>query len=518
MALSFQIGAISIWDGLVVVAYLAGITAMGAWFMRGQRTTRDFFLAGRTMGWIPIGISVMSTNFSAITMLGNPGYIIQHDLVYLLRYVAYFWGLPLTVWLFLRFYYRMEIVSVYQYIGRRFDARLRTVTSGIFLVLRGSWMATAQYALGLALTQILGIDLWVSIVATGIVVAAYSAMGGIEGDIWTDVIQGIVMLGALIVVITLCALRVPDGLPGIWQVADESNKLRFVDFSFDLSRTSTIAMFASTTLALLTSYGVDQVIVQRYLTAKDFDTVKRSIYSGISSTLVIVLLTSVVGVSVFGFYTTFPERLPPGLLSDQWLPAFIVHELPVGMVGLVVAGLAAATMSSTDSGVNSFTAVFITDLYRPWREARRQRLRIAADPALDQRSELRLARWLTIIYSFVTMIAALFVGKLGTLFEITHKLNGVISGVLLAVFLAAVLSTRTNASGALLGAATGAATILAVAFGTDTNFFWYTPTGCTVTLVSTWVFSRFFPAPPDENLDGLTLARRDRPIASVPTT
>lgn len=501
-------------DYVVVAVYVLGITALGALFMRGQQSTRDYFVAGRSLGWLPVGISVMATNFSASSLIGSPGYVVVHDIIMLSRSICFLLAIPLTIWLFLRFYHKLDVTSVYEYIGRRFDTRMRLISSGIFLLLRGSWMATAQYATGLALTQVLGFDLWVCVLIVGTLVTVYSALGGIKAVIWTDVVQATLLLGAMFLTIGVCIARVPEGIGGIWDLADAGGKLRLVEFSWSFTSPTTQSMLIGATFSILASYGVDQVIVQRYFTTKDYKTLVRSAYAGMLSTLPVILLTFAIGICIYSYYTAFPGRLPEGLIGDQWFPTFIVRELPVGITGLIIAGLLAATMSSADSGVNSLTTVFIVDLYRPWREARKRRRGLreeklsAAAQVAAERGELRLARWLSFGFGAFATLGAMFVGNLGTVMEITNKLNGVIGGVLLGIFLAAVLSRRTNALGVLLGAAVGTALIVYTSFFTKVYFMWFGVIGCLATFFATHLFSRFFAAPSKDRLDGLTIVDR----------
>jgi len=505
------------WDYVILVTYLLGITALGSLFMRGQHNTKDFFLAGRSMGWIPVGISVLATNFSAISLLGSPGYIVANDTIMVLRYAALLVMTPVTIWLFLRFYYRLEVVSVYQYIGRRFDQNLRFVSAGIFLLLRTCWMATAQYATGLALTRLVGLDLWVCVLFVGLLAAIYSSLGGIKAVIWTDVIQAALLLGAMFLTIAICIYRIPGGVAEIWQIAEEGEKLRFFDPTLDLTRTTTLGMFFGIVFSVMASYGVDQVIVQRYFTVKNYSSMLRSAYTGMLATIPIALLTAFIGLSVFAYFTYFPDRLPAGTKPDLWFPSFILSELPVGVTGLVIAGLFAATMSSADSGINSLTAVFMEDFYRPLRRRLATVTGSFDEEKARQHKDLRFARWFSFVFGAAATITALFVNRIGTIVEITITLNGLIGGVLLGIFLAAILSTRTNARGALIGVACGGGLVVYVAFNTPLNFFWFGGVGCLSTLGFTVLASYLFPAPDDNNLDGLTLARRNLAIGAQST-
>jgi solute:Na+ symporter, SSS family len=240
----------------------------------------------------------------------------------------------------------------------------------------------------------------------------------------------------------------------------------------------------------------------------------RSAYAGMFATLPAIILTFAIGVCIYSYYTAFPALLPEGLIPDQWFPTFLVRELPVGITGLIIAGLLAATMSSADSGVNSLTTVFIVDIYRPLKRIRHMRRgnpTVFVNAVDTDNTELQLARKLSLAFGVAGTVGAMFVGNLGTVFEITNKMNGVIAGVLLGIFLAAVVSRRTNAQGVLLGAVIGAATIVYVAFGTGIYFMWYGPIGCLTTLLATHVFSRCFPSPDSSRINGLTIGGRTEP-------
>jgi SSS family transporter len=503
LTVSPLLGVMTSIDYVIVAVYIVGITALGALFMRGQQNTRDYFLAGRSLGWLPVGISVMATNFSASSLIGSPGYVVANDIIMITRSLCFFFAIPLSVWLFLRFYHKLDVTSVYEYIGRRFDARMRFISSGIFLLLRGSWMATAQYATGLALTQVLGLELWVCVLIVGALVTVYSALGGIKAVIWTDVVQATLLIGAMVLTVGVCVARVPEGISGIWNLADAGDKLRVIDFSWSFLQPTTQSMIIGATFSILASYGVDQVIVQRYFTTKDYKTLVRSAYGGMLATLPVIILMFAIGICIYSYYAAFPDRLPGGLIADQWFPTFIVRELPVGITGLIIAGLLAATMSSADSGVNSLTTVFIVDLYRPWRKWRGERA--LADTPEGERRELRLARWLSFGFGGAATMGAMFVGNIGTVMEITNKLNGVIGGVLLGIFLAAVLSRRANASGVLLGAMFGTGVIVYTSFFSPVYFMWFGVIGCLSTLLATLLASRCFAPPEHHQIAGLTV-------------
>ncbi len=496
-------------DYAILFVYIVGITLFGSWFMRRQANAKDFFLAGRRMGWFPVGLSVMATNFSAISFLGMPGYIVANDMVMAIAIVTLVWVLPLTVYLFLNFFYHLKLYTAYEYIEKRFNPELRALSSGMFIFLRLGWLATALYATSLALSTITGLGLIPCILVIGLLATIYAALGGMEAVIWTDVVQVFILVAAMFLVLWICLTEIPGGLGEVWSVSRDEGRTRILDFGGGFTGISTWGVLIGASFINLATYGVDQVIVQRCFTTRDFKTLKQSVW--IHGVLVIPLIfgLAVIGLCIFAYYTVFPGLLAEGLSADQWFSHFIVHQLPVGISGLVVAGLFAATMSSVDSGINSLTAATMVDFYR--RFVRGERYAVTGEAAdfsdaasmATNKKELWLSRGLTFFWGAVATLLAVFVNRLGTIMEIIQTLNGLTAGVLLGVFLLGVLTRRANGWGALLSVLLGLGTVAYVAFGTPVHFFWYAPVGCAVTFVFGYLLSGFFARPRREHLDGL---------------
>ena len=206
-------------DYRIVAAYVAGVTFLGSRFASRQRNARDFFLAGRSMRWFPMVLSVIATDFSAISFLGAPGYVVAHDIVIDAQVLTFFWVLPLSFYLFVRFFHRLELISAYEYLERRFSVALRTACSLLFICVRAGWMAPALYATGLALAEATSLPFWACVAIIGVLTTIYATLGGMRAVIWTDVVQFFVFIGAIAVVLFTTVRAVPSGLAGIWKTA-----------------------------------------------------------------------------------------------------------------------------------------------------------------------------------------------------------------------------------------------------------------------------------------------------------
>lgn len=504
------IAAFTTFDYGILFAYIVGITLFGSWFMRRQTDAKDFFLAGRRMGWFSVGLSVMATNFSAISFLGMPGYIVGNDMIMAIAIVSLIWVLPLTVYLFLNFFYHLKLYTAYEYIEKRFNPELRALSSGMFIFLRIGWLATALYATSLALSTITGFGLVPCIILIGLLATVYAALGGMEAVIWTDVVQVFILVAAMGLVLWICLTEIPGGLAEVWEVSNGEGRTRAFDFHTDFTRISTWGVLIGASFINLATYGVDQVIVQRCFSTRDYKTMKQSVWIHGIIVIPLIMALALIGLCIFAYYTVFPERLSEGLNSDQWFSHFIVHQLPAGISGLVVAGLFAATMSSVDSGINSLTAATMIDFYRRFGSKElyavsRESIDLTnAASVATTRRELMLSRLLTLFWGGAATVIAIFVNRLGTIMEIIQILNGLTSGVLLGVFLLGVLTHRANGWGALLSVFLGLGTVAYVAFGGLVHFFWYSPIGCLVTFASGYFLSLLFARPRADQLRGLT--------------
>ncbi|PYV17763.1 MAG: hypothetical protein DMG07_05185 [Acidobacteria bacterium] len=488
-------------DWTILVVYVAGSAALGSLFVRGQKSSEDFFLAGRSLWWFPMALSVIATDFSAISFLGVPGYVVARDLVLDVQPLVFLWVLPLAQLLFLRMFHGLELISAYEYLERRFNLPLRTACSLLFICVRTGWMATALYATSVALTQVAGWQTSSCILVIGGITTVYSALGGMKAVIWTDVAQFFVFMAGIALVFARSLGSVPGGIVEVWHAAARHGHTRIFDWNLDPTRVSSFGVLIGGTFLVLISYGVDQIIIQRYLSARSSAEIRRSMVLQMSVTPVIMWMLALTGLALVGFYSRFPDRIPRGLEADKWFPYFIVHELPPGVSGTVIAGVFAATMSSISSGVNSITAACVIDFYRRFFG------RGARSDAQDAR-ELRISRALTLFWGLVATLLGLVVGRIGVITLIAKTLSGFFGGVLLGVFLLGILSRRSNGPGVFLGGLLGFATIAAVGLGTRVNLFWYAPIGVASTVAAGALLSLAFPPPATDKLERYTLPRR----------
>lgn len=485
-------------DYLVFSGYLVATLVLGAVFARRQRLNSDFFLAGRSMHWFPVGLSIMVTAFSAINYTAFSGEVCDHGLYVILCIPVFAMVVIPVTRIIMPFYHQMGLCNAYEYLEARFDVKVRCLASGLFIIWRIFWMATAIFVPCRVLNAIIGLEVNYLILLAGVVATAYTAAGGMKAVMWTDVLQFFVLLGGILLGISAVALQTPGGLAGVLRLGADSGLMKpFYPFdpqifSFDPHIRITLwSCWLGTSTAFLTRYGADQVVVQRYFTAKSLSHAQKGFHLNYASAMVVLLLLALMG---FAIHAHAVNTGLPRMAEGRPLVSFaaLVASLPKGMTGLIVAGLFAASMSSVDSGVNSCSAVFATDFYDRFARG-------------DARQELKRSRLLCLGFGAAATAMAASVGRLGSVFEITNKIINGLSSPLLALFVLGMFSRRANSRGMVVGGLLGAVCSAFMSFGVkDISLHYYAVVNLGVTLffcyVSSLVENRFAGGPSPQQI------------------
>ncbi len=482
-------------DYFIVVAYLVAVVAMGAWVGRGQTDTEDYFLAGRRMHWLPVGISIMATLFSAISYLAYPGEIYGYGITILSMWVTFWLVAPAVLYGFMPFYHRLQVTSAYEYLEVRFDGSVRTVASALFVVVRFGWMALAIYASALALHAVTGWPLVPVILVTGLVATAYTLMGGMRAVIWTDVAQFAVLVGGLLGAVAIVHSALDGGFAAVFRMAaaeqaahPETFRLGFNWDPRPWARMTIWGCLLGQYVTFLSDYGADQVSVQRYLTTPNLTQMRRSFVINLLAVMVVLSGLALVGLGLWAYFQQHHDPAAAGLATarkfDQIFPYFITTRFPPGLAGLMIAALLAATMSSIDSGLNSVTTAIMVDFGERFGRVRG-----------DAAQRLRAARWITCVLGVVVTLLATVVDRLGqNIIEITNKVNNAPKGVLLGIFILGMATRRATGRGVLIGTVAGFVVALYAEFwwpaATRPNFLWLTLVGLLPTLIVGWLASR----------------------------
>jgi solute:Na+ symporter, SSS family len=493
-------------DLLVLVVYLAGIVVFGAYFSKSHHTIQDYFVSGKTIPWWAIMGSIVATETSTVTFISVPGYAYASNLTFLQLVMGYMIGRLAVSALFIPAYFKGQLLTVYQLLGERFGAGVKRLASGVFLVTRSFADGFRLFATGLVLAAVLrampqvdgmarawfpGADptyviLILSVVVIGVATIIYTYHGGMTAVIWTDVIQLVVyLIGAAIAAILLLRL-IPGGWSEVRAVGGAAGKPTPLDFPANLTRGYTFWSGVVGGAFLTTAtHGTDQLMVQRYFCASnEHEARKALLWSGVVVFAQFVLFL-IIGVMLFVYYTQHAQgdiaAFAPGgrLQTDRIFPYFIVQHLPPGVVGLVLAAIFAAAMSTLSSSLNSSSAAAVNDFYVP-----------ATGGLRNDRHYLNVSRVLTALFGVVQIVVAIVAISLSS--RVVDEVLGIASftnGVILGVFFLGTFTWRVGQRAAFAGILGGSLLMLAVKLGTAIHWQWYVLIGSVATFAIGWLAS-----------------------------
>jgi SSS family transporter len=495
-------------DGAILVAYLIMLTGVGVYFSRRQTNLDEFFRARQSMTWLPVGLSLMAALDSAIDYLMQPSSTIRYGLVLLVGTSSWLLLYPWVARVTLPFYRRLDLYTTYEYLEARFDVRVRTLAAGIFIVWRLGWMATAIYVPCLAISAATGggIPVTGTIVALGVIVTFYTALGGVQAVIWNDVAQFVVRFGGLTAVVVIAAQSVPGGLSEIWQVASAAGKttlvppfatssgglLASVQAFFEQPLNIVSIMFALM-VGRMAAYVGDQIMVQRLQTTKSLKDARQAFIVTAAGDIIWMFALSFVGLALFAYFQRHP--LPADFSTDKILPYFMSLTFPRGIVGLVIASIMASSLSSVDSAINSCTSVVVVDFYNRLVLGRQTGHRLSAS---DERHQVLVARVATVGFGALGTLLAINVSRIGSLLEIANKLINAFTGPLFGIYLLAMFSRRATAVPVLIAGLAGTFTSYYVAYRTSIGFMWPSTFGLAATLVMGFALTAVLRTRPSE--------------------
>jgi Na+/proline symporter len=545
-------------DWTILTAYLVWIVWDGLRLTRKSSELEGYFLASRSIPWWAVGLSVMATQLSAITMIGTTGQGYADGM----RFIQFYYALPLAMIVLsvtlVPFFHNARVFTAYEYLERRFDAKTRAFTALLFLISRAMACGAVISAPAVVLSVIMGVDVTTTCLLMGLPTAVYTMFGGVQAVTWTDVKQMVLIVFGLVAAIVALVVSLPDtvSVSEALSIAGSTGRLQTFDFRFDLTDRYTFWSGTIAALFLFLSYfGTDQSQVQRYLTARSVDEARVSLFMSAYWKIPLQALVLLVGVFMFVFYLFTP---PPMLFnarhertvrespraadyaaleqrfSDaiagrrqaaeqlaaaqregdgarlafanaaflQWntevgavrqtavtlvkevsgdssyndvnfvFPTWVTSHLPVGLIGLILAAIFAAAMSTISAELASLSTATIIDFYRRWYK-----------PEASDRHYVQVSRLATGFWGLFASFVAIYSVELGSLIEVVNRFGSYFYGTILGVFLLAIGWQRANGHGAFVGLIAGMAAVGYIETFTEIEFLWLNVVGAVAVFV-----------------------------------
>jgi len=540
-------------DWIIICSYLIYVLWYGLKSSQNRESAIGFFLGGRNLPWWAIGLSIMATQMSAITLIGATGQAYEDGM----RFIQFYLGLPLAMVILcmtaVPLIYKAKVFTAYEYLENRFDARTRTLTSFFFLISRGLGVGVIIAAPAVIISLVLGWEEWITIFVIGLSTTFYTMRGGVQAVAWADVKQMTIIILGLVVCISIILSTLPSeiSLNDALYVAGAAEKLQTIDFSFDLNEPYTFWSGTFAALFLFLSYfGCDQSQVQRYLCAKSIKESRISLLMSAFLKIPLQFLILFIGILIFIFYhfnsppmifnknaannaqennpeyyrelemmhhEAYTKRREAALnfiLNQQnpseeislssykeshfsyieirekanefvgsannnsnfndinyVFPVFIVQNMPIGVIGMIIAAILAAAMSSISSELNSLATTSTMDIYRQ-----------LIKPDGSDEDFLRFGKIATIIWGIFACIVALYATDLGSLIEVVNKFGSFFYGSLLGVFILAFSLPQANSIGAFYGLIIGMISVWIISSFSEIAFLWFNVFGCLITV------------------------------------
>ena len=467
----------------VLFVYLAAMVGVGFLFAGRQKTTEEFFLAGRRIPWVVVGMSMFASLTSAATYIGVPAFSYHYN-------TSIFYGVlispvvaPLLIMLFYPFYRRLNVTTSYEYIEARFGRGARVVVSGLFVLSRIAWLGVVIYGPALALSVATGIELAAAIFLMGVLATVYTVLGGLAAVLWTDAIQFVILVvGAIWVTVSLIG-NTDGGFGEIIRQGLAEGHITKPGVRINFFEMTSAGAMLSWFFVFLHDYGADQVTVQRLMATKDFrGTAKAVVFNSISDVVINSMLLFI-GVGLFVFYGQGSGLFPEEISGDKIMPFYIIQNLPDGVSGLIITAVFAAAMSSMDSGINSISTVIVNDFVRPFRRKE-----------AAEKSDVFLARVLTVLLGGVATGAAFYAARIGSIVEAWSSFMSLFSGPILALFLLGILFRKINVVGWYIGCIVSIGVTFAIQVRTEVVWFYYLPISFVICFAVGLVLGKILPS------------------------
>jgi len=448
-------------DYVVFAILLAVSLAIGLYYglchSEEMHDAEGYLLGGRQMGTFPAAMSLIASFMSAITLLGTPAEVYQNGTQYWMIGISYFLVMPAAAYLYMPIFFNLRVISAYEYLELRFSRMVRVTGGVIFCIQMCIYMAIVVYAPSLALSQVTGINVYVSVCVIFVVCIIYTTLGGMKAVLWTDTVQVIIMFCAMLAVIIKGSLDV-GGFAEVWRISDEGGRIEFFNFDPNPGVRHTVwTLVVGGYFTWITIYGVNQAQVQRYLCVSTRRQAATAIWINCIGLFVLATICGYAGLVIYAkYYLCDPLSSKSVSTADQLFPLFVMDTMGdlKGVPGLFVAGIFSGALSTVSSGINSLAAVTVEDFIKPF-----------SSKGVSSEWQAKMSKFLAIGFGLLSFALVFVAEQLGDILQAALSIFGMVGGPLLGLFTLGMFFPWANYKGAMVGTFTGLAIIFWIGVG-----------------------------------------------------
>lgn len=464
-------------DTAVLVIYLGGVLLAGLYYSKKEMQGKEFFKGDGTIPWYVTCVSIFATLLSPISFLAIPGNSYHGSWIFWWAQLGMLFAIPLTIRYFLPIYSKLEIDTAYHYLEKRFQSgKLRILGALMFIIYQLGRMSIVMYLPSMALAEVTGLDVNMLIVVMGVIAIIYSYSGGLKAVLYTDFIQGTVLIVGIALSLVVMIGSIHGGWGTVWDTLTTGHKFMLeneVWFSPDIVSSSVFIIFIGGGLGTFASYISSQDIVQRFTTTTDMKQLnKMTLGNGVVSIFAATVFF-LVGTALFVFYQQNPDLLTTDR-RDLVLAAYITYELPAGLTGTLLAALFAAAQSTLSTGINSVATSWVLDIQS------------VLNPAMPMKQQTRIAQFISLGIGILSIVVAIVMAgsDIRSAYQWFNSFIGLALGALAGMFVLGAFCPKANAKGALLGFIVATAVVLYLKYFVPSVSFWsYTLITIVISLV-----------------------------------
>ena len=452
-------------DTAVLVIYLVGVLLAGLYYSKKEMQGKEFFKGDGTIPWYVTCVSIFATLLSPISFLAIPGNSYHGSWIFWWAQLGMLFAIPLTIRYFLPIYSKLEIDTAYHYLQKRFQSgNLRILGALMFIIYQLGRMSIVMYLPSMALAEVTGLDVNMLIVVMGVIAIIYSYSGGLKAVLYTDFIQGTVLIVGIALSLVVMIGSIHGGWGTVWDTLTTGHKFMLeneVWFSPDIVSSSVFIIFIGGGLGTFASYISSQDIVQRFTTTTDMKQLnKMTLGNGVVSIFAATIFF-LVGTALFVFYQQNPDLLTTDR-RDLVLAAYITYELPAGLTGILLAALFAAAQSTLSTGINSVATSWVLDIQS------------VLNPAMPMKQQTRIAQFISLGIGILSIVVAIVMAgsDIRSAYQWFNSFIGLALGALAGMFVLGAFCPKANAKGALLGFIVATAVVLYLKYFVPSVSFW----------------------------------------------